>query len=35
MVQQIAIYDQGCERMVGVSLSHPDKLINLSRQNTG
>ena len=35
MVQQLAIYDQGFELMVGASLSFPNKWNNLSLQDAG
>ena len=36
MVQQMAIYDQGCKLMVGTSpLSRPNKWSDLSRQDAG
>ena len=35
MTQQMAIYNQGCELMVGASPSFPNKWINLSGQDAG
>ena len=35
MVQQMAIYDQGCKLMVGTPPFCPNKRANLSRQDSG
>lgn len=35
MIQQMAIYEQGCKLIVRVHLSFPNEKINLSGQDAG